>query len=146
METQEQTEVMEATQKHIASLQGALTPEQANAINSSASSATTAYAANGSVASLIFYQKWQVAIKGGKTFNGNAGGISTPGGGALFGTVYTSDINRLYNDTRSFSFNSASVYINVLFYDKHSNYLGTFQAGGVSTVVGTGGGTGKWSK
>ena len=146
METQETTDVMEATEKHVESLQGALTPEQANAIKASASSATTGYAANGSVASLIFYQKWQVVIKdGGKTFNGNAGGISTPGGGALFGTVYTSDINRLYSDTHSFSFNSVSVYTNVLFYDKHSNYLGTFQAGGLSTVAGNGGGTGSWS-
>lgn len=110
-----------------------------------ASAANTAYAANGSVASLIFYMKFQVSVKGGKTFNGNAGGIAVPGGGALFGTVYTDDINALYNNTKSFQFTCTPVYTSLVFFDGNSKVLGTFQAGSVSTVTGTGGGSGSWS-
>ncbi|MDB5033590.1 MAG: virulence-associated family protein [Chlorobi bacterium] len=108
-------------------------------------SITQSYPATGSVASLIFYLKFQVSVKGGKTFDGNAGGISSPGGGALFGDVYTDDINRLYNNTVSFEFQGTPVYLSILFFDKNSNLLGHFQAGAVSTVLGVGGGSGKWS-
>ncbi len=106
---------------------------------------TASYGANGSVASMIFYLKFQVNIKNGKSFNGNAGGVSSPGGGALFGDVYTDDINKLYSDTVSFQFNCTPVYTSLLFFDKHSNLLGHFQSGSVSTVLGTGGGSGHWS-
>lgn len=106
---------------------------------------TKSYPATGSVASLIFYLKFQVNITGGKSFNGNAGGASTPGGGALIGDVYTSDLNRLYNDTKSFQFNATPVYTSIIFFDGSSNVLGTFQCGAVSTVAGIGGGSGSWS-
>ncbi|AEH01115.1 VapA/VapB family virulence-associated protein [Lacinutrix sp. 5H-3-7-4] len=105
---------------------------------------TQSYPAKGSVASFIFYLKFQVNITGGKSFNGNAGGASTPGGGALIGDVYTSDINRLYSDTVSFQFTATPVYTSIIFFDKSSNALGTFQCGAVSTVAGVGGGSGKW--
>jgi len=107
--------------------------------------ATTAYPANGSVASLIFYMKLQVSVKGGKTFNGHAGSLGTPGGGALFGDVYTNDINRLYRDTVSFEFQGTPVYLSILFFDGNSRLLGHFQSGAVSTVIGAGGGSGSWS-
>jgi hypothetical protein len=105
---------------------------------------TTAYPATGSVASFIFYLQFQVQITNGKTFNGKAGGISSAGGGALFGDVYTGDLNRLYSDTVSFQFIATPVYLSIQFFDRHSNLLGTFQSGAVSTVAGTGGGTGGW--
>ena len=109
-------------------------------------SASTAYPANGSVASMIFYLQFQVTVKnGGKTFNGKGGGISSPGGGALFGDVYTDDINRLYANTVSMQFNCAFAYTSILFFDKSSNLLGSFQSGSVSTVAGVGGGSGSWS-
>ncbi|WP_108445134.1 VapA/VapB family virulence-associated protein [Halomonas denitrificans] len=104
-----------------------------------------AHSANGSVASLIFYLQFQVNINGGKTFDGKAGGISTPGGGALFGNVYTDDLDRLYRDTTSFEYQGTPVYLSVLFFDKHSTLLGHFQSGAVSTVIGVGGGSGHWS-
>ena len=104
------------------------------------------YPATGSVASLIFYMKFQVQIKnGGKTFNGHAGSIGSPGGGALIGDVYTDDINRLYRDTVSFEFQATPVYLSILYFDGSSNLLGHFQAGAVSTVGGVGGGSGSWS-
>jgi hypothetical protein len=106
----------------------------------------TAYPATGSVASLIFYLKFQVIVKnGGKTFDGNAGGVATPGGGALFGDVYTDDINALYSNTVSFAFTATPVYTALYFFDSNHNLLGHFQAGAVSIISGTGGGTGKWS-
>jgi hypothetical protein len=107
---------------------------------------TSRYPANGSIASLIFYVKVQVNItsQGGKSFNGNAGGVGSPGGGALFGDVYTDDLNRLYRDTKSFEVNSTPVYLSVLFFDGNSNLLGHFQSGAVSTVAGVFGGTGSW--
>jgi hypothetical protein len=127
------------------SLQGKLEGPQLDAAANAILSSQTKYSANGSVASAIFYLRFQVSIKGGKTFNGNAGGISSPGGGALFGDVYTDDVNALYANTHSFAFQSTPVYLSIQFFDKHSKLLGHFQSGAVSTVAGTGGGTGGWS-
>jgi Rhodococcus equi virulence-associated protein len=106
---------------------------------------TTAYAANGSIASAVIYQWCNCAVSNGKTFSGKSWGISFPGGGALFGTVYTSNINNLYSQTTSFAFTGTAVYTAFYFYDDNHNLLGTFQAGSVSTVSGTGGGSGSWS-
>lgn len=127
------------------SLQGALAPEHIDSVVESLAATTTSYGAKGSVASMVFYLQFQVAVTGGKTFNGKAGGISSPGGGALFGDIYTDDINRLYSSTASFQFNATPVYTNLNFFDSHSNFLGSFQSGSVSTVLGTGGGSGSWS-
>ncbi|GAB3849957.1 hypothetical protein GCM10028822_14630 [Hymenobacter terrigena] len=107
----------------------------------------TGYAANGNIASMVFYVKVQVNVTGvgGKSFNSNGGGVFTPGGGAYFGTVYTDDINRLYRDTVSFQVTATNVYVSVVFFDGNSKTLGTFQAGAVSTVTGVGGGSGHWA-
>lgn len=96
------------------------------------------------MASLIFYLKFQVNITNGKTFDGHAGGASSPGGGALFGHVYTDDLDRLYRDTVSFEFQATPVYLSILYFDSHSKLLGHFQSGAVSIVTGIGGGKGKW--
>lgn len=127
------------------SLHAVLNKDQLTAAETAILSTQTAYPANGSVASFIFYFVFQVSVKGGKQFNGKGGGISSPGGGALFGDIYTDDINRLYRDTVSFQFNCTPVFTNLNFFDKHSNFLGSFQSGSVSTVAGTGGGSGSWS-
>lgn len=130
-----------------AAMSGKLEKEKIDAVAASLAAPMTSYPANGSVASLIFYLKFQVVVKGtgGKTFDGHAGGVSTPGGGALIGDVYTDDINRLYRDTVSFEFQATPVYTSLLFFDSNSNLLGHFQAGAVSIVSGIGGGSGKWS-
>ncbi|HXH96948.1 MAG TPA: VapA/VapB family virulence-associated protein [Gaiellaceae bacterium] len=107
--------------------------------------ATASYPATGSVVSFIFYLQFQVTVKGGKTFNGKAGGVSTPGGGALIGDVYTDDLEALYANTVSFEFNATPVYTSLLFFDGSSKLLGHFQAGAVSIVAGLGGGSGDWS-
>jgi hypothetical protein len=107
--------------------------------------AYTGYAANGSVASIVIYQSCQCAITNGRTFNGKSWGLSFPGGGALFGTVYTDDINRLYSQTTNFAFTGTPVYTAFYFYDDAGNLLGTFQAGSISTATGGGHGSGSWS-
>lgn len=108
-------------------------------------SETTAYAANGSVASVVIWMKCQCTVKGGKTFDGSVWGASFPGGGALIGDVYTSDLNALYANTTNFALVATSVYTTFIFKDDHGNILGSFQAGSVSTVNGGGGGKGSWS-
>jgi len=112
--------------------------------NKALAAATMAYGATGSVASMILYQDFGLSVFNGKTFQGNAGGIAAPGNGALYGDVYTSDINRLYNDTDSFAFTATPLYTAIFFYDKQHSLLGYFQAGTVAAIAGTGGGRGKW--
>lgn len=110
--------------------------------------AATAYAANGSLASLLLYVKAQCNISGGKSFNGSAWGVSFPGGGALFGDVYLANgvtLDQLYGKTGSFKFTATPVYTAFYFYDSGDNLLGHFQAGSVSTVAGGGGGAGGWT-
>lgn len=111
--------------------------------------AATSVSAKGSLASLVFYVKAQCSINGGKTFDGSAWGVSFPGGGALFGDVYLSDaassLDDLYKRTTSFTFTATPVYTAFYFWDSKNTLLGHFQAGSVSTVTGTGGGSGSWS-
>ncbi len=122
-----------------------LDQEKINDVVETLTSDAESYSANGSVASFIFYLQFQVRVSGGKSFNGKAGGVTSPGGGALIGDVYTDDIDRLYRDTVSFEFQATSVYTSLLFFDSSSNLLGHFQSGSVSTVNGVGGGSGSWS-
>ncbi|OJT65705.1 VapA/VapB family virulence-associated protein [Bacillus altitudinis] len=77
-------------------------------------------------------------------FNGNAGGLALVNLGAGEGDIYTDDLEAVIDNTVSFGYLSTLVYFSVYFFDKHSNLLGHFQAGGVGTTLGTGGGTGKW--
>lgn len=121
-----------------------LEPEHIDEVADALMTATKSYPATGSVASLIFYLKFQVNITDGKSFNGNAGGISSAGGGALKGDVYTDDLDRLYRDTVSFEFQSTPAYLSILFFDGHSKLLGHFQSIALSTVTGVGGGSGSW--
>lgn len=106
---------------------------------------TASYSAKGSIASVIVWMKCQCTISGGKTFDGSSWGITFPGGGALMGDVYTDDLQALYANTQSFALVATPVYTSFVFFDGNSNTLGSFQAGSVSTVAGTGGGGGSWS-
>lgn len=142
--TQEQTSMLIA-HDFITKNTGVLDEKQIGQAVKKITAKTKSYPAKGSIVSFIFYLKFQVNITGGKSFNGQAGGVSSPGAGALIGDVYTSDLNRLYSDTVSMQFNATPVYTSIIFFDKNSNVLGTFQAGAVSTVAGIGGGSGSWS-
>lgn len=100
--------------------------------------------ATGNVASAIFYLRFYVK-SAGHVFQGNAGGISSPGGGALYGDLYIND-PAIFEKTVSFEFNAAEAYCSLLFFDGSSNLLGHAEFGGVSTVAGIGGGSGSWQK
>jgi len=126
-------------------MQGKLDEDKIDAAVEGITAATGVYPANGEIASMIFYVRVGVQVTGGKSFVGDGGGAFTPGGGALFGNVYTDDIDTVYGRTVSFEVNATPVYLSVLFFDSNSNLLGHFQSGGISTVTGVGGGTGSWS-
>ena len=111
-------------------------------------SAADSHSANGSIASVFIWMKCMCQIDGGQKFMGDSWGISFPGGGALFGDVYLNNgnsLDSLYANTKSFALTATPVYTAFYFYDGNSNLLGNFQAGSVSTVTGTGGGSGSWS-
>lgn len=102
------------------------------------------YHATGSITSLLFYFELEVNCDG-DVFKGTAYGFGTPGAGALFGDIYTNDINKLYSETESFNFVATNVYTTIIFHSRNNEVLGTLQTGAVSTVDGTGGGKGTWN-
>lgn len=106
---------------------------------------TPSYQCNGSVIGVVFYFHFSGNVTNGKTFTGNAGGIGSIGAGALMGDIYTNDLPGLYANTVSFQFTGTPVYFSIIFFDKNSNALGTWQCGAVSIVIGTGGGSGSFS-
>ncbi|EEY7915203.1 VapA/VapB family virulence-associated protein [Salmonella enterica] len=124
-----------------------LPKDQVSQILDKIASAENKYSAKTTLASAIFYIKvdTQITSEGGKHFSGNAGGLSSPGGGVLFGDLYTNDLEMLYKNTVSFQITMTPVFCSVLFFDSSSNLLGHFEGGGVSTISGVAGGTGSWS-
>lgn len=135
------------------SMAGLLEQDQIKAITADimGTAAADQYPAKCTIISAIFYLRFTIEVTTDrgyghvlKTFTGNAGGVSSPGGGVMFGTVFTKDLNRLYAETVSFQFNASPVMLNVNFFSKGHALLGNFMSGGVSTVGGTGGGTGRW--
>ncbi|EFU9193467.1 VapA/VapB family virulence-associated protein [Escherichia coli] len=121
--------------------------DQVSQILDKIASAENKYSAKTTLASAIFYIKvdTQITGEGGKHFSGNAGGLSSPGGGVLFGDLYTNDLEMLYKNTVSFQITMTPVFCSVLFFDSSSNLLGHFEGGGASTISGVAGGTGSWS-
>jgi hypothetical protein len=126
-------------------MRGKLDDEKLGAAVEMLQAATTKYPAQGAIISAVFFVQVTFDITDGKRFQGNGGGAFTPGGGALWGDVYTDDIDRLYREAKSFSVIATNAYVNVMIYDSSSNLLGHLEAGAVSTVTGFGGGTGGWS-
>lgn len=100
--------------------------------------------ATGSIVSVIFYVKFQIKCEGFE-FNGQGGGLSSPGAGALFGDLYITEPD-IYRDTVSFAYVSTPVYCAVMFFDSSSKLLGHLQSGAVSVILGTGGGSGTWNE
>ncbi|MFA7380214.1 MAG: VapA/VapB family virulence-associated protein [Bacteroidia bacterium] len=115
-------------------------------VESLTASSLTAYPATGSIAGLVICDICKCTITAtGQEFSGTAWGISTPGGGFLAGDVWTSDLNGLIANTSSFQLVATPVYTAFVFYDSNGNSLGSFQAGSVSTIAATAGGSGSWS-
>jgi hypothetical protein len=125
--------------------EGKLDQEKIEAAARSIQAADTSYPAHGSVVSRVFYSIWKLAVDGGKTFTGEAGGEDDPADGSFVGDVYTNDINALYSNTVSFEVNLTPVYMSMLFFDGDSNLLGRFQGGAGFALMGVVAGKGSWS-
>lgn len=84
----------------------------------------------------------QCVVDNGPTFLGHfwGGGPAT----RTPGSIYTDDAERLYSQSTSFMLAATPVYTSFIFMDDSGNALGSFQAGSISTVTGTGGGSGHW--
>lgn len=139
-----QCEKQQAIQSSISQLKNYLDDEKIESIKSHSETSNGSVRVQGSVASAIFYFRFQVAVPGGKTFNGNAGGLSSPGGGGFWGDIYSNDLERLYRETVSFQFNATPAYLNINFFSSNHECLGSMHAGSVSIVSGVGGGSGSW--
>lgn len=98
------------------------------------------YQAHASLVAIIFWARIHVTVVGGKSVIGDGGGVYTPGGGGIWGNLYTSDIERLYRDSYSYQMSATAFYMGINFFDGNSNYLGSFHGGGLGIVTGTGGG------
>jgi hypothetical protein len=117
----------------------------AEAIEAAPLAAAAVYPANGAIASMIFWLRCRCNIDNGKSFVGDAFGIAVPGGSALFGDVYTDDLNKLYSATEKFTLIAAIAYTTFIFHDGNGTVLGSFQAGALGTTTGTAYGSGSWS-
>ncbi|HFK2635099.1 TPA: VapA/VapB family virulence-associated protein, partial [Escherichia coli] len=89
-----------------------LDKDKVSCITSKIAAAENKYPAKTTLASAIFYIKvdTQITSEGGKHFSGNAGGLSSPGGGVLFGDLYTDDLDDLYTNTVSFQITMTPVF------------------------------------
>jgi hypothetical protein len=125
---------------------GKLDPGKIDAAARAIRTTTPSYPATCALAGAIFYLNVQITMEqDGEVFDGDAGGFGSPGGNAMWGDVYTDDLNRLYAKTQTFELNAAAVYTSVMFFDGDSNFLGHYESGGVGTILGVYGGKGSWS-
>jgi hypothetical protein len=105
---------------------------------------TVVTAANGSVASFVFYNQFSLTCAN-KTFNAKGGPLNIAGSAALFGSVYTNNLVSLMSNAVTFEYNCSPKYTTILFFDKNTALLGHFQSLSVSNALSVGGGTGVWA-
>lgn len=125
-------------------LTGRLPVESITTILSQLSSLSDVHPATGTVESFVVYDVWTLQVTGGKTFKGQAGGLSGLGKSSFAGVLTTSDLTTLYAKTESFMFAELSNGVSLTFFDSAHKPLGTF-LGVIPSVTGIGGGTGSWS-
>ncbi|NKU38745.1 VapA/VapB family virulence-associated protein [Rhodococcus hoagii] len=102
------------------------------------------YAVHGVVFSAVFYNHVRISVDGGMTFDGEGGGLSTPGGGALWGNLMTSDLLCSSYTTKLRRSNVFGPYLKINFYDSYGGILGSVHASGVSAMIGRSGRSGRW--
>lgn len=137
--------INERTAKSIRNfLEGKLDSAEIDNINSRLEKMTEKYYHEIKILGALFYMHiWMQDDNDNWEFNGNAGVITLVSAGGAAGHIYTDDIDRLYRETTSFSYESAMVYFSVQFFNNKSELLGHFHSGGFGTG-GVGGGSGKW--
>lgn len=103
-----------------------LDKDKVSCITSKIAAAENKYPAKTTLASAIFYIKvdTQITSEGGKHFSGNAGGLSSPGGGVLFGDLYTDDLDDLYTNTVSFQITMTLYFVVYCFLILHQIFWG----------------------
>ncbi len=95
-------------------------------------------------AGLAFYVHfWSNFIEGNRQFQGDAGALIYVAGGFFTGSVYSTDLEKLFNETEKFSFTCEIGALQMFFYDLNGNYLGYFSGGGIGNFA-PGWGTGTW--
>ena len=105
---------------------------------------SSAYVANANVFSAVVYVQLTVNVIDGNNFDGKSDGISSPGAGEFLGSLFTNDIDNVYLNTSKFHYSAGPTIFSLSFLDGQSNLLGYFQSGGLSSVIGTGSGSGHW--
>lgn len=123
---------------------GIYTPDQLSDAKKAIRGFDKKYPATGNIEGGIVYARLNVEVKGGQKCGSDVWGAFTPGAGALIGDIYTSDIDTLYRDTVSCEVNATPLYVNVNFINAKTQIIGSFQAGGISTIVGVGAGKCIW--
>ncbi|MBC8954116.1 VapA/VapB family virulence-associated protein [Xenorhabdus sp. PB62.4] len=103
------------------------------------------YSAEFSLTCYVLYASLEVVLGNNVTFNGSAGVLGTPGKGKYLGTVYTSNYDGLIDNTDNFWHASNVTASIIMFFDKKNSFLGSFVGAGLSTVVSTGAGSGRWA-
>ncbi|PHM48694.1 VapA/VapB family virulence-associated protein [Xenorhabdus miraniensis] len=93
----------------------------------------------------ILYASLEVVLDNNVTFDGSADTLGTPGKGEYLGTVYTSNYDELIDNTDSFWHASNVTTSIIMFFNKNNSFLGSFVGAGLSTVVSTGAGKGRWA-
>jgi hypothetical protein len=106
------------------------------------------YSASVKIASFLVAQTIMVTVtdSAGKehSVEASCGGVATVGVGVSFGDIYTADFDNLMKNTTAIGFFSAAAYLHIDFYDENSHVIGHFEGGGVSNVIGGGGGGARW--
>lgn len=105
------------------------------------------YFAEAKISGYIFYGEIEIREQEAPKwiFNGQFGGAVGIGAGGMGGGISTADLDRLTANTHSFWIMATPLWVAVMFFDRKSRFLGTYQAFAFSTVNGiSAGGTGKW--
>ena len=126
------------------SVRGKLPDETIDVVVRALNAATIAYPVTITFEEMILYTTIRVTIQGGKRFDGNFGAIDPGTGvGGFQGTLYTDNLDRLYDSTRSFQILATPLYLALLFFDSGNGLLAHVEsAGGIS--IGVGAGSGEW--
>ncbi len=105
----------------------------------------TAYEATGNIACAVIWARVQARlIDRNMHFQADTWGGGSPGGGALFGHIYTDNVDELLQNTSKVLVYACAAYTAFVFQNRVERVLGHFQAGSVSTVAGFFKGDGRW--
>lgn len=128
------------------SLFGGLSSASAQPVSSAKTSSTIRIpGVGGTYQCGVFFFGFELQ-NGSRQYVGHGGGLGSVGGAVFVGDIYTNDAERLYRETVSFQVNAASPYVNINFFNRNAENLGSLHAGGVGVCAFLGGGSGRWTR